>query len=303
MTTRNDVHRVSAFRPDDYEFLFDFASVDFPDPGFNVALLRTTRTGQVEHDTLIYHGPDGRLVTERIPVQPRFGKLNHFTGDSFRCDCCGSHYKYGSLLRHRTSGEAITLGHICADKAGMHTNHSYVKAYQKRCAEARKTRRANAQRRQCIREWVKANPEQVALLKVDHRIARSMRARLIDTGARWGLSDKQVALLRKLRDDLVKRERDEPKVNAPVTDDRIRLMGTVVSAKTNDWGRYVMTVKVVETDGCWLTWGTVPGNIDVERGTVVSFVAKIVVSDRDPSFSFFKRPTQAKVVENGVAHL
>jgi hypothetical protein len=43
-------------------------------------------------------------------------------------------------------------------------------------------------------------------------------------------------------------------------------------------------------------WGTVPASIDnVQRGALVEFTATVQVSDNDPKFGFFKRPSKAKI--------
>jgi hypothetical protein len=89
----------------------------------------------------------------------------------------------------------------------------------------------------------------------------------------------------------------EAKVNAP--EGTLTITGTVVKTewKESDFGsRQVMTVKVTTPEGIYLTWGTVPSAISAERGDVVNFTANFEVSDRDASFSFFKRPRKAAVL-------
>lgn len=54
---------------------------------------------------------------------------------------------------------------------------------------------------------------------------------------------------------------------------------------------------IVKTDAGWKVYGTVPGSIDAKRGDHITFEAQVTVSDDDPKFGFFKRPTKAKIME------
>jgi hypothetical protein len=58
-----------------------------------------------------------------------------------------------------------------------------------------------------------------------------------------------------------------------------------------------MTVKVTVPDGgVFLLWGSVPDSLlGAElRGATVEFSAMVKHGDRDPSFGFFSRPTNAR---------
>jgi len=299
MNTRNDEHRVSKFQPESYDYLFSFSGRTADGfPGYNLDLKIATRTGRPQHRTIydINFKPIGTEI-----IESPWGKLPYFTGGNGGCACCGANFIHGSVYRHRETGEAIELGHICCEKSGLYTNDEWQAAYKAQVAQARETRRALNAARAGLRRWVLANRETAKLLRVDHKIARSMRAKLIDTGAKWGLSDKQIELLKKLKHDLANKV-EEVKAAIPVTGDkRVAIEGTIVSVKFQDndfGGRYVMTVKVETADGIYLLWGTVPSAIvdDATRGLKVSFMARVEVSDRDASFGFIKRPTKVKIL-------
>lgn len=299
MKTRTDEHRLSQFKPESYDYLFSYSgrtSDGFP--GYNLELRAATRTGRPQHRVIV-DANFKRIGSEEI-TSP-WGKLSYFTGGNGACACCGASFIHGSVYRHRETGEAIDLGHICCEKSGLYTDDEYQAAYKARVAQARESRRALNAQRAGLRRWVVANRETAKLLHVDHKIARSMREKLIDTGAKWGLSDAQVALLKKLKHDLANRV-EEVKASIPVTgDERVEITGEIVSTKFQDndfGGRYVMTVKVTTDAGIYLLWGTVPSKLgdDARRGLKVSFFARVEVSDRDASFGFIKRPTKIKIL-------
>ena len=300
MTTRTDIHRVSNFKPESYDYLFSFSYASAEMPGYNIALLAAVRTGETQREPIISYVRGYPQAEGHREVESPWGKLPFFVGGGGSCSCCGAHFVHGSCYLHRESGEAIVLGHICCEKAGIFTNDEWQDAYRESVRRARATRRDRSARFGSIRSWARENSSLVALLKTDHDIARSMRARLIETACKWGLTTKQITLLKKLADDAANPKAQETKVAAPRTDERITVEGTIVSIKEkdSDWGGYAMTVKVETADGVWLTWGSLPSAIDdAKRGDRVRFVAKIVVSDRDESFTFFKRPTKATIIE------
>jgi hypothetical protein len=96
-------------------------------------------------------------------------------------------------------------------------------------------------------------------------------------------------------------EKAEEAANAtPVVEgDRLTIEGEVAALKYQDgyaYGSldYKMLVKV---DGYKL-WGTCPRSLEsaeVKVGDIVRFVANVEVSNDDPHFGFFKRPSKAEV--------
>lgn len=304
MTQRTDLHRVSKFKPESYEYLFSFSLPSQDAPGYNVDLLRAAQTGEPQR--AIVFGLGFRPTGDHEMVTSPWGQLRFFNRANTSCDCCGAHFLHGSVYLHTESGEAVTLGHICCEKAGIYSNDEWQDAYKAQVAQMRESRRAISLKRAGLRRWVIENRSVAKLLHTDHDIARDMRFRLIETGAKWGFTEKQIQLLQKLADDAANPKAEEVKVAAPKTDERIRVEGTVLSVKEHEsaYGyKMVMTVKVETADGIWITWGTIPGSIieEVKRGSRVAFDAKIVVSDRDESFTFFKRPTKAQVTNEEAA--
>lgn len=88
----------------------------------------------------------------------------------------------------------------------------------------------------------------------------------------------------------------------PITDERLQITGTVLTTKWIE-GPYHDTLKMlIRTDVGYKLWGSVPSNLDnkVERGNNITFMAKIVRSDDDEKFGFFKRPTKAQLIKETV---
>ncbi len=83
----------------------------------------------------------------------------------------------------------------------------------------------------------------------------------------------------------------------PVTTDRIKITGEVVSVK-DDEGPYGFVTKLLvkSVDG-WKVFGNAPSSASgVKRGDKVVFFAKVTVSNKDPKFGFFNRPTKFEIV-------
>lgn len=277
--SRSDVHRPSAIVPADYYHVLTY--------GKEFAGLA---------------GPEDRPVFEWFNMDEaertyaQFGARVH--PGVLACDHCGARFKYGSLYRHRETGEVISVGHQCAALLDFYFDTSAEARMRKANADARAIVAMRRDRRRSLRTWIEANAELRSLLKTDHRIVRDMRYRLIATGAKWGLSDAQVRLLRKLRDDAGRPQ--AARVPVPdFEDDRVSVEGRVVSTKVDTFDVLRMTIEVEADGGSWLTWGSVPSALlDGEelKGRRVAFYAQITRSDRDAHFSFFKRPTRARFV-------
>ena len=126
-------------------------------------------------------------------------------------------------------------------------------------------------------------------------IVQDIVAKLVKFGS---ISPAQVALVAKLTAELAAPKVEAVVVPVPVTDERVQVVGEVVSLKTveNQFGS-TRKMLVVTQDG-WKVFGAVPSSIHgVERGDQVSFQARIERSGDDAAFGFFSRPTKATLVE------
>ncbi len=304
---RSDPHSPSSLIPADYSFLFGYAhpsSVDgWPIPGFNMALLISTRTGK----PTTYMGYGGiehaEPLTQRVVTEP-FGDVHthpilfssiHKNGP---CDICGAWHIEGSVFLHHPSGEAIAIGWQCADKLELDYDESERAKIKGDRKAARASVIAKAKKRAHLREFVMGATDQLLFsLKLDHHITRSIRAQVLRGRT---LTQRQIDLVLKLYADDAK---VEARVAAPSREERIVVEGTVVGLKVHESSfssSLKMTVRVTEPNGVWLCWGTVPAGLDGPlRGCVVRFTARFTVSPTDESFSFFRRPTKASIVKLG----
>lgn len=125
-------------------------------------------------------------------------------------------------------------------------------------------------------------------------IRRDLARKLFEFGS---LSEKQVAFALRLAKQASEKA-NEKKGEVPVVDGRVTVLGRVVSVKMSDgaFPRLCMLVEVLGGDGAYRLYGTVPSGIEVERDSVVTFDARVQRSDRDASFGFFSRPTNASVI-------
>lgn len=198
--------------------------------------------------------------------------------------------------------ELIEVGHICADQLGMDA------------VERKYLRQAEALRAEAFANEAFEHHGLTEVLELARAGSLSDwgNETVIDiwnyARRRSTLSDRQVELVKKIHQGhLDWKARQEapkvPKVPAPISDDRQRIEGTVLSVKGSEtmYGFVVrMTIRVETEDGAWTAWGTAPSAIvnNVDRGDRVAFTAKIVEADwaDDESFAKFSRPTKAEIL-------
>ena len=157
--------------------------------------------------------------------------------------------------------------------------------------------------------FLAANPGLREALMQNHRISMDLDAKLMHFHS---LSPAQIALAFKLHSDAYCPARPS-EINVPAPEGRQVIRGTVVSVKEHrgDFGDTLkMTVKVTTNAGSWLAWGTVPSNLtprarvyqtdpvvhQIDKGAEVEFTATLT-RGREPHFAFFKRPTNARLVD------
>ena len=281
--TRTDTHRPSVINPDEYRF------VSFHDhrPGADMANL-------VEQQAFRAH------------MDRTGGKFSdHSHGGS--CHVCGAYAHTIARFHHVPTNTYVETGETCAEKLhdGDPLGFRSFRDKAKRGIEAA-TGKAKAQK-------VLENAGLVAAWEIyqsdwanDGGYQESTVRDIIGKLVRYGsISEKQTSFLASLveqitnRAEIEARRAAEQEAAAPVpAEGRLFIEGEVLSVKVRD-GCYGSTLKMLlrHVDG-WKVWGTVPSKIgDVQKGNIVQFVATVTVSDDDPKFGFFKRPTKAVVVQ------
>lgn len=295
MSARTDVHRPGAIIPADYAYVRSYhLSTTFggwPIPSFGV------NCEMEKHP----HHESGMCRTAQM-ARTLGSKMIGGTG---RCTVCGVHFVYGDVWMHKTTGDYIHIGHVCADKYSMLADRSDWEMELGRAkarAAVEMIKEAKSEER---RAFLGAHPGLEDALTVEHHIIADIRERFTRTAT---LSEKQVALVQKLAAEAYAPKQIETHVPAP--EGRVCFQGTVVSIKVSD-GFYGETVKLVvkmetETGATWLCYVTKPAswafpegwdvrNSNVERGDTVELTATLK-HGRDAHFAIGKRPTGARLV-------
>lgn len=162
-----------------------------------------------------------------------------------------------------------------------------------------RTKRTPSNNKRRYDAFLAGRPGLQEALMQPHRISQDLDAKLMSFGS---LSEAQIALAFKLHADAYCPARPQ-ETNVPAPEGRQTIRGTVVSVKEHrgDFGDTLkMTVKVTTDAGAWLCWGTVPQGLypnggGPDKGREIEFTATIQ-RGREPHFAFFKRPTNARIV-------
>lgn len=317
---RTDPHRPGAIRPRDYTFVLHYSLAStldgWPVPAVGVNCEIERRKDHHDENGAFHaingsHAADGRCCVLGLRSRPDLWRFASHGGTG-KCTVCGTCYTHGEIWQHDPTGELIHVGHVCAAKYELfadYSDHELALMRVRNAVGAQIQRAVNAKRRDDERaELEAAHPGISADLETDHPIIRDIAARLS-----YGLSDKQVALVRKLAAEVRNPRPEEPKVAAPRPAGRITVEGVIVSTKVHDsdfYGTsYKMTVKVTTEAGAWMAWGTVPealfdqltdcgpdGKLALLRGRKVRFDCALKPG-REPHFALISRPTKARLVE------
>lgn len=222
---------------------------------------------------------------------------------------CGAVYIYGDVWKHEPTGEHIHIGQDCASKYEMLADRSAfeLEADRRKAATARECQKvANRERRVA---FLNANEGlEQALKTLNHPIVTDIANRF---ASYCELSDKQIALVMKLANEVRASKAREKLIAAPISAKRAMFRGVIVSAKSVDGYRggteYKITIKIETPDGNWLAWGTCPnsmiesapigerGRLDSLRGAEVEITA-VLKAALAPHFAIMNRPT-GKVVK------
>jgi len=320
---RNDVHRPVEFNPEDYEYVGAFDNQ--PEPGSYVG-----PGGKFEVSPgVVVEGTNFANAERRYLGGLLETSTGTRYGDGSQCDHCGARIRYVAVYRHKPTGDHIAVGETCADG-----RLPLDKATFDRLRKSANLDRKRQARKNAARAKVAELDEEAATLldretdpnsldpsmrrAWDHHIIADIRGRLWQYG---DISDRQVELVHHIRQQEAE-EPPPPIPDVPVPEGTHVVEGTVKAMqwKDNQWGGSVKMLVEVETpDGNYRVWGTLPkslndlyeieygpllanGSTDVKRtargvGKKVQFKATMERSERDESFGFFSRPSQAKLVD------
>jgi len=291
MRKRTDIHRPSAIRPLEYEYI----AMDYIGPSAN----NDWRFLASERQVFRAHQADTK------------GKFSHHDhGGS--CHICGANAFYIAKFYHKKTNSYIVTGTDCAEKMSMGDPTAF-KAFRKRVLEHARAEKGKKKAIEylCERGLSKAwdiymSPEyKTGSVPRDVNILSDILARLV----KWGnLSEGQVNFLKTLVNRIENRDKIEAERAAkyatakevPVSDKRIKVTGVVLAVKPpSEWDRFGMWKMLVESTDGWKVWGSRPLALsDVERGSLVSFEAKVTRSDKDPKFGFFNRPSKPEIIQS-----
>lgn len=276
-----------------------------------------------------YHGggPEsmaymGERIAFRAHMERTGGKWARITrsdGDdgSHGCYICGAACMYVARFWHKDTNTYIETGMDCADKMGIGDRVLFASFRKKiRAGIEAQAGKNKAQRILTDANLADAWTISQTQLQPDSRgrvpYEESTITDIVGKLVRYGsISDGQTKFL----GDLLFKIADRPRIQAerdakdahrkaiPVGDKRMTIAGVIISAKIaeGDWGN---TIKIVieHADG-WKVWGNMPRELadfdepESHKGQRIQLDAAVVVSDTDPKFGFFKRPTKAALIE------
>ena len=310
VSLRDDVHKASAIRPEDYEFVEAYDNQVDPYLAASVAVAAGSDSGE-----------EARQVWERYMAERR--EVEKLVRDSEtsvykttdRCDHCGAYLRYSFIYRYLPAaaslgaGENISVGADCAhntmdvpDRATLELKRLKDKAAasKRRVAE----RRVAEARRETAREDY---PEAVGILEEAYREGAA-NAFISDVAERFADSGRLTkaqaeAVVGARREDECRGAEEADRVYKSVpTGKALTVEGTMLKVYVHEGSFGARSVMLVEGDG-WKVWGSNPASWKTsddhpgpEPGDKVRFVADVRGSDDDPSFGFLKRPRKAEVL-------
>lgn len=310
-TRRNTRHMPTNFDPMAYDFI-DAFDAEAGDPGAR-GPARQTEEYTYYGVTVQAYSPVGAQKQACLKLLAGSPTSAFRKGErGTQCDHCGAHLRYVCVLQHRPTGDYICVGETCLDNRVGSMDRAQWKVKELREAAAR-IRQAEANRAERD-AFMAANP---ALAPI---FARADAGYYGDTYAQStitdiarkllqypSLSDRQVAFVIKLDaeheararaiDARMAQEATETKTDAPVG--RFAFRGTIVFSKVveGDWGMVTkLLIKVEDATGAvYKVWVSRPTGLDFERFDTVEMTATLKRSDRDASFAFGSRPSNARI--------
>ncbi len=282
---RTDEHRPSAINPADYEFVAceyikieDFGSAQFLQEERAKIRAHMTRTG----GTYSHHEHGGN------------------------CMICGSvNAVYTMLFYHAKSNSYVRTGSDCAAKIEMSglEEMNRFRAAVKNAIEAKagkKKAEAILTEAGLSEAWTIYEAGNVK--EYEERTISSIVGKLVAYGSISENAEKFVRdLLAKIptRESRKEAERQAHANAAECPEGRIQIVGEVLATKVQDSDFGSVVKMLVRAETGFKVWGTCPAGIS--RGMKISFKATVTRSNDDEKFGFFKRPSNAQVIEAPVA--
>jgi hypothetical protein len=284
---RTDIHRPSAIEPQDYEYV-----------GAECV------AGALQGD----EGALSIVAVERARIQAHMARTggrysNHEHAGN--CGVCGSvNAIYTVLFYHSKTNSYVRMGSDCAEKCEIGYDRRGVAMFRTSLKDALALSAGKRKAQALLHEagldnvWELYNATELPD-EFEERTIRDIVRNVVKYGS---LSTRQVSFLDVLLKKIplraaMRQAREAEKVLAlpvPVVEGRMMVEGVVVSTSISEnafGARLVMTVKAA--DG-WCVWGS--AFCDVKKGDKVRFWASVTVSEKDPKFGFFKRPTKGEVL-------
>lgn len=288
---RTDIHRPSAINPDGYLF---------------VCVNYTPGAAEGELGELQYLQEQREFL--RLHMARTGGKWStHQHGGN--CHVCGAHAMYTVTFHHVATNVYIRTGFDCAEKMEMGDPEMFrsfqkIHGVVKGAREAAKGKRKAftiLQDAELLTAWaIYTEPEDSVrrAFKNEEMTVCDMVGNLVRYGS---ISDKALGYLRNLLGRITDRPALEAKKAAELAAaadcpaGRVEITGEVVSLKTVDTAFGSTLKMLVKHATGYKVWGTVPANLTIERGAVVSFTATVERSKDDRTFGFYSRPSKARV--------
>jgi hypothetical protein len=241
-------------------------------------------------------------------AQEPYSGLNRWSYGG-KCLHCGKHLKWFILFQDIRTGHYVTTGTTCAEELHLQDRgHLIRKKMGERVERARKLAKLDARfpglRLEIERVVSEQNRAyfQTFLADLSYKINRY-----------FDLSDRQAEVAKRFLNQGLERieERARDLANrksAPAPSGRVVVTGKILTVKEYEvednysgrWGSGYKTIYkiLVEDDRGFRCFGSLPSGISAsERGTRVTFRATLEPKKDDVTFAFFKRPSNAAVLE------
>jgi hypothetical protein len=255
-----------------------------------------------------YSADQQHAIRTAIAQEPYSG-LNCW-GWGGKCLHCGKHLKWFVLFQDIRTGHYVTTGTTCAEELHLEDKgHLIRKKMGERIERARKLAKVDLRfpglRQELDRVVIERNRAyfQKFLVDLNYKVNHYL-----------DLSDRQAEVAKRFLkeglDRIEERARElAERKSAPAPSGRVVVTGKVLTVKEYEvedpfsgrWGSGYKTIykMLVEDDRGFRCFGSLPSGISLEKksGARITFRATLEPKKDDITFAFFKRPSNAAVLE------